>query len=107
MQDPYRKPGDELASPLLVALIVVLLGVFLISLFAGCATPPEVIRSADKLVQHFRMVRTEGRSWDESTWDARLRAFEVEACTVATFVREGTIPKGTAKRCLAEAKAAE
>lgn len=108
MHDPYAKPRDGILNGLAVAAVLAFIAFAVALSFAGCAaTPPKVIRSADKVVGHFRMIRVEGRNWDESTWDARLRAFETEACTVAAFVREGTIPKGTAKRCLADAKAAE
>jgi hypothetical protein len=66
---------------------------------AGCCSATDETKAMSAaVVEHFDLIRAEGKTWDDATWDKRLRQMKSEAATVDEFVQTGTLEKGAALR---------
>jgi hypothetical protein len=71
----------------------------LVLVAAGCCGATDATKTmAGAVVRHFDLIRTEGKTWTDDQWDARLRQYQAEAATVNEFVATGTLSAGAALR---------
>lgn len=73
-------------------------GVMIALLIAGgCATPAAQLESLDGQLAAWRLVRDEGRTWDDATWHGRLAGYAAE-CRVLRAVLADQVQPGDAFR---------